>query len=246
MASEAPTARVRFVWFDQDDTLYDYSRAMSRSIAAVLRIMHERLPDTRDTIDAEALVAARRDVSERCGRAGIDLFQARRDSFAEAMARCSRSDDGLADELTDVYYDELQTNIRPFADTVPCLRALRRDYVLGVLSNGMDLTGTLGISDLFEHRLHTADTGLEKPAVEFFRLAERVAGARADECLLVGDSELADVTGAVRAGWRAIWLNRSGRPPRPECPPAHATVRDLRDLPRLVRGLGAPTAASGA
>ena len=246
MVPAAPTARVRFIWFDQDDTLYDYGRAMTRSIAAVLRTLHERLPDTRDTVDAQALIQARRDVAERCARAGMDLFQARRESFIAALARCSESDGALADELTAAYYAALQTDIRPFADTLPCLRALRRDHMLGVLSNGMDLTGTLGISDLFEHRLHSADTGLEKPAAEFFRLAEGVAGAAPEECLLVGDSELADVTGALRAGWRAVWLNRSGREPRPECPPAHATVRSLRDLPRLVRHLGAPAAASGA
>ena len=68
MALAAPTARVRFVWFDQDDTLYDYGRAMTRSIAAALRVLHQRLPDARDTIDAQALIQARRDVSERCAK----------------------------------------------------------------------------------------------------------------------------------------------------------------------------------
>ncbi len=246
MVPAAPLARVRFVWFDQDDTLYDYSRAMMRAIAAVLRILHERLPDTRDSVDAQVLIQARRDVSERCSRAGMDLFEARREGFVEALAGCSQSDDALADELTAVYYDALRTNVRPFESTIPCLRDLRRDYVLGVLSNGMDLTGTLGVSHLFEHRLYTADTGLHKPGTEFFRLAEEVAGAAPEQCLLVGDSEPADVTGAVRAGWHAIWLNLDGRAPRPECPPPDATIRDLRDLPQLVRHLGARAAASRA
>ena len=49
-----------------------------------------------------------------------------------------------------------------------------------------------------------------KPAPDIFRLAERAAGARAEDCVYVGDSYSQDVASAGGCGWETIWLSRRG------------------------------------
>lgn len=51
--------------------------------------------------------------------------------------------------------------------------------------------------------------GFRKPATEFFRAIEQQLGVEPDQLMLVGDSRHADFEGAVRAGWSAVWLDRS-------------------------------------
>ncbi len=52
--------------------------------------------------------------------------------------------------------------------------------------------------------------GVMKPDEAIFRLAQRAAGARAEDCIYVGDSISQDVTPALRCGWHSIWLCRRG------------------------------------
>ena len=52
--------------------------------------------------------------------------------------------------------------------------------------------------------------GVMKPGPEIFRIAEQAAGARAEDCVYVGDSYSQDVAGAGGCGWETVWLNRRG------------------------------------
>jgi len=60
-------------------------------------------------------------------------------------------------------------------------------------------------------------------------------GAAPDETVMVGDSLLHDVEGALRAGWRAVLLHRGASPS-----PARASelgvpvIRSLRELPSVL------------
>jgi len=44
------------------------------------------------------------------------------------------------------------------------------------------------------------------------------------------DSDIDDVGGAKAAGLRVAWLNRNGRPRRPEVPAPDYEIRDLTEL----------------
>ncbi|MGD9497127.1 MAG: HAD family hydrolase [Armatimonadota bacterium] len=233
----ALTHDLRVIWFDQDDTLYDYHAAMRRSLAAALAVARQALPGGGDGLDVDELAAARAAVADRCNRAGMNFVQARTESFKEALRRFAPTDDRLAQAMTEAYYTALQTDIRPFPETEPCLQALQARWPLGVLSNGMALVGGLGIARYFRHLLYTGEVGLQKPQLEFFRLAERTAGAQPHQCLLVGDNEVADVLGAREAGWHAVWLNPTGRGWCADAPPPHHVIRSLAGLPALLGAL---------
>jgi 2-haloalkanoic acid dehalogenase type II len=68
----------------------------------------------------------------------------------------------------------------------------------------------------------------------FERALERL-GLLPHEVLHVGDSDVDDVKGAKEAGLRVAWVNRDGRRRRPDVPAPDFEIRDLSQLPALLR-----------
>lgn len=96
-------------------------------------------------------------------------------------------------------------------------------------------TAKAGTSACFRRRPPTL--GVAKPNPSVFEHALSELGTRKDLAVMVGDSIPKDVDGAIAAGLRAVWVNRSGS--------SAATARDdlveistLSDLPDLLDGLG--------
>jgi len=123
----------------------------------------------------------------------------------------------------------------PFPETEEVLRALaERGLALHVVSNNTDyLTESLarlGWSDRFASATFSQEVGAEKPDARVFDFALRRARCRPAEVLHVGDSWVADYDGARRAGLRAAWLSRDGRP----APEPSETIRDLRGIAPLL------------
>ena len=92
-----------------------------------------------------------------------------------------------------------------------------RFAAIGVLTNGgvqsqQDKLASLGMERWAKPELILISDalGVMKPDEAIFRLAQRAAGARAEDCIYVGDSISQDVTPALRCGWHSIWLCRRG------------------------------------
>lgn len=100
---------------------------------------------------------------------------------------------------------------------VPLIGRLRtHGYAVIVCSNWEDdITPYLEYAGLpfFDHVVTSAQVGARKPHDRIFAEVLTLAGAKAHECLFVGDNWETDIVGAVRAGMRAIWL-RKFRTPR--------------------------------
>lgn len=122
---------------------------------------------------------------------------------------------------------------RLFGDVVPTLTALRKQGLrLGVVSNFDSrlhrICGGLGLTQLLDAVVASAEAGHAKPARAIFDAAISGIGVPARRCLMVGDSADADVAGARAAGCQAILLDRSGARSRADA------VHTLAVLPRLL------------
>jgi 2-haloalkanoic acid dehalogenase type II len=73
-----------------------------------------------------------------------------------------------------------------------------------------------------------------KPDPFVFRTVLERFGLEAHDVLHVGDSDVDDVKGAKAAGLRVAWVNREGRPRRPDVPRPDFEIRDLKELPSLL------------
>jgi len=119
---------------------------------------------------------------------------------------------------------------------------LRRHYPVAMVSNADDdfLTRCLERNKLeFDVILTSEQAGAIKPNREIFdKAAERLQIPNA-HIVYAGDNPIPDVLGPVRAGMKAVWVNRFGhRKPR-GVPQPHLRVKSLTELlPKLAPPVG--------
>lgn len=130
------------------------------------------------------------------------------------------------------------------------LPALDGKYRLVVGSNAGDSDATLvkaamvrlGLDAHFAAYFTPAELdGARKPDRAFFlKLEQRLAVPRS-ELVMVGDSYISDISGAVQAGWRAVWYNRAGKA-EPGLSPLHsAEITSMTDLHQALENMDWPT-----
>ena len=129
-----------------------------------------------------------------------------------------------------------------FADSRPTLEALRdAGYTLGIISNHSrsaravieDFVGDLVPS---RHIVISEELGVHKPAKTIFLRAAAQAGARPEECLLVGDNLNVDAEAAVaQGGYRCgVWLDRGDAAGERALPPHITRITTLAQMPELL------------
>ncbi len=246
MSNADDRRRIEHVWFDQDDTLYDYHEAADGALAECLDRLHEICPATRSVVDVDTLRRVRNAITAHARSEGLDLIEARYVSFQRILQRYARADDVLADDLTGIYFQTLSAGIRPFPGVVECLNRLAdAGYVLGILSNGVSYLEQLGLADLFEHQIYANDLLVFKPDRGIFDHAIAESGARPEQCVLVGDSCVCDIEGAREAGWTGVWVRHDARHWETDARPPKHVVTCLAQLPEFIEALNTNGKESG-
>jgi putative hydrolase of the HAD superfamily len=132
-----------------------------------------------------------------------------------------------------------------FPDTRETLATLReRGYRLGLLSNtwwaaewhNADLAAH-GLAGLLDELVYTSDLPHSKPhPVVFHEVASRL-GVLPEACVMIGDRQIDDVSGARAVGMRAVWRRNDSEFPTSDVAP-DAMVDALAELPGLLRSWG--------
>jgi putative hydrolase of the HAD superfamily len=127
-------------------------------------------------------------------------------------------------------------------DTLVLLR--ERGYRLGLLSNtwwaaewhNADLAAH-GLGDLLDELVYTSDLPHSKPDASVFAEIARRLDVPTESCVMIGDRQIDDVSGAKAVGMRGVWRrNDSGFPTSDVAP--DAIVDRLSELPPLLRSWG--------
>jgi HAD superfamily hydrolase (TIGR01549 family) len=131
-----------------------------------------------------------------------------------------------------------------FPDVPDVLRRLRgAGYPLAVVSNWQcglrHFCTELGIGDVFDHVLASAEVASQKPDTGIFGEASRRLGVPPHRILHVGDSIVDDIEGAGAAGMQALLVRRDD-----DGPPAGVPV--IRGFGELADVLGAGSREQGA
>jgi len=107
-------------------------------------------------------------------------------------------------------HDAWRTAQRPILENVALVRALRPPYRTAILSNAdaslrERLREGLGIHDLFDAVVCSAEVGIAKPEPAIYRLAAERVGLPPEACLFVDDYE-PNVAAAREVGMAAIFF----------------------------------------
>jgi putative hydrolase of the HAD superfamily len=132
-----------------------------------------------------------------------------------------------------------------YPDARETLATLReRGYRLGLLSNtwwaaewhNADLAAH-GLSGLLDELVYTSDLPHSKPHPSVFREIAARLGLVPEECVMIGDRQIDDVSGARAVGMRGIWRRNDSGFPTSDISP-DAVVDALAELPELLRAWG--------
>ena len=212
-----PANKTPYSWlfFDADDTLFDYSRAEASALAATAdEFGLASVPDLMPTYQA---INAQIWVEFEQGK--IDALELRSKRFARLFARL-----GIQAEVEDFslrYLVHLSQGFFLFDGAPELLARLGQRFQMGLITNGLPevqrprLAGS-GIAGHFKFVAISEEVGSAKPDPAFFSAAMAMAGDPDQrQVLVIGDSLNSDIRGGIQAGLDTLWYNPKGKPPDP-------------------------------
>jgi len=237
---------IRAVLFDLDDTLFDH-RYAARCSLRYFRDTHERLraytlehleqEDFRLLTEKHALVLA----------GTLDLTESRIQRIQLLFASCGEeiSRDRareLASQRVEIYRNSRQA----VPGAVALLHELKKTVRIGIVTNNFteEQQGKLdacGLAPFADVLVTSENTGYVKPDPRIFQTALQRLECSPEEAVMVGDSWPVDIAGALHAGIRPVWFNRTGDSTQNVSgiaelnsfePASEAAMKILHDCPR--------------
>ncbi|HPF57683.1 MAG TPA: HAD family hydrolase [Candidatus Competibacteraceae bacterium] len=200
---------IKAITFDLDDTLWDIWPVVERAEGLLhdwLITHYPRIPEQFTPLELRELS---QEVIATCPEIAHDRTRLRK----EALWLAARRADYVEFDVESAFavFFIARNAVEPFADVQPALERLARRYTLASLSNGNADLRLIGLHNLFAFSLNAIDVGAAKPAPLMFEQACQRLAARPEQVVHVGDDPEHDVFGAAQAGFRTVWVNRTGR-----------------------------------
>lgn len=168
------------------------------------------------------------------GGAHVDFWQVTADALDYALDERKLNRPDLRQRLLDLYY-----NLACFPEVPDMLRRLKQaGLITGILSNGAPAMlqaacQSSGIADLIDHCISVEEVGIYKPDPRIYRLVTDRLKMPAS-AIAFHSSNGWDIHAGKRAGFHAIWINRSGQPTERLPNPPDVVLKNLSDVPAIV------------
>jgi putative hydrolase of the HAD superfamily len=194
--------KVRAIFFDIDNTLYDSTTLSSMARKNSVRAMIDAGLDAQEEVVLKDLSAI------------IEKFGSNYDRhYDELLKTYSVMDPKIIAAGVVAYEHTKNAYLKPLPGVVPTLIELKKKYKLGVISNGLvikqweKLVG-LRLHHFFEAVITSQACSCEKPSPEIFHAALQALKVRPKEAVMVGDKIEIDIEGAENVGMKSIWLKK--------------------------------------
>jgi putative hydrolase of the HAD superfamily len=97
------------------------------------------------------------------------------------------------DKIISIWIASYKKIVKPNVRLLKTIRELKKDYVVGLISNIYDLTVKMekerGIFEYFNPYILSCEVGLAKPQKEIFELALQKADLKGEECIFIDNRE---------------------------------------------------------
>ena len=198
------------IFFDIDHTLFDYDKSLGAALSHLYKEFSTETPYRESELPAvwESLFER---YWKPFSRGELTYTELRLFQMRELFGQTLTEDE--AARRAEIYVSAYEANWCLFDDVIPTLEALRTECK-GIISNGTGVQQRrklerTGIRDYFEVVVISQEVGCWKPDVKIFEYAAKLTNRKAAECTHVGDNIVHDVAGALDAGFRPIWIDRS-------------------------------------
>lgn len=115
------------------------------------------------------------------------------------------------DKWCHLWYERFCEFQIPMKGSYETLSKLKERYRLGILSNGdshfqRTKIHALGFDEYVDHVIVCGDYGIQKPDPRIFEIAAEKMGLACNEIAFIGDTFYKDISGAVKAGMKPVWM----------------------------------------
>lgn len=232
----------KWIFFDLDDTLFDFSAA---SLASLRKLWDEspeiraRFSEAESFIDEYHIHNKRMWELHESGQISADFLKGER--FRLTLAP-DQEDDETKQRMrgyNDRYLWLLGECNSRVDGAEELLSVLSKRFLIGVLTNGFTevqyrkLRST-GLDRYIQRMVISDEIGIQKPDSRLFRYAEQETGAKPESAVMVGDNPDNDIHGALNAGWRAIYFDRKSKPFDSDSDNFLGRTQSLLDIARLI------------
>lgn len=225
---------IECVWLDLDDTLIDFKT----NAHTVLIKLFKNFDLGRWWADADTWSARYEHFNiglwDDYARGTITREKLRADRFLLPFLEAGADVDTATDfsrRFDTLYLDYLAQEKELMPGAIELLDSLKaQGFKIGTLSNGFKEVQhrkieRAGLTSYFDFVVLSDDIGVNKPDRRIFDYAASVAStSEGSHNLMIGDNPSTDISGALNAGWHAIWLD-SPRCNQKETPTPPGSVR---------------------
>ncbi len=206
--------KYKYLIFDADHTLLDYIQDELKAFESLYQELG--LP-----VDKKLLEKSRKYSEEEWTRAGLYkvneentqknyhlLYRTHVKGIFERIFQEKKVDKD-ADLAGKRFLELLERESKLMFGAEETLKALQNKAEIYIATNGLISiqTGRLKtIEGLFKHAFISEEIGFIKPLPPFFEKILEKLGAKASECLMIGDSLSSDIIGAKSVGMDACWF----------------------------------------
>jgi putative hydrolase of the HAD superfamily len=205
----------KHLFFDLDDTLWDFQK---NSGIVLAQLFEEFELATKLNTDYAVFLQTYKRINlefwSKYYTKQIDKHYLRNHRFNETFKAFGYDNYEENLVITSQYLDRAPRETHLKEGCIEVLDYLKHKYQLHIITNGflevqhIKLDGS-GLRNYFNQIIISEEHQLVKPEEKIFRLAEFLAGAEKNDCVMIGDSFESDITGAINAGWEAIHLNEN-------------------------------------
>ena len=224
--------KYKSVFFDADDTLFDYPKAER---AALLACLCEFRISTEPEIFLNAYQRHNHDLWQAFERGETDQASLRVERFRRLAAEVAIPDLPL-ERISSFYLEMLAGQSQLLPGALATVRALAKKFPLALVTNGIASVqnSRFAASPIIRHFqavVISEEVGIAKPDPRIFTPALQKIGVEAADVLYVGDSVTSDMAAARNAGMDFCWLNPNGIPAPTSYNPAFiiTSIKELLD-----------------
>lgn len=234
---------IKAVFFDLDDTLFDYEYAHQKALAKVFTRIN-RLTKMKIELIALMFELAQKEVKMQLAWTAAshnrDLYFQK--FFEKMNLKCKNAIlPKTIIEIYDLYWSTFFAAMKRETRSKRTLQFLRRKGIkVWIITDSITYTqlkklAKLNLSEDIDFLITSEEAGTEKPHSWGFLLACHKAGVLTSEALMVGDNIERDIDGAQWVWMKGIWINRYGKKSKGINP--YFTVNTTKDLYILLQDL---------
>lgn len=204
--------KYQHIFFDLDRTLWHFEVNSYR----VLVKIYEQFGLEKTIDNSSTFIEKYKEINEslwalyRENKVSKDELKGKR--FSDTLAYFKIEDSKLGNEMGEyyVYHSPRQTELFPY--TIEVLEYLKNKYELHIITNGFNEVQHIKLSEskieaYFKEVILSETVGVKKPHPFIFKKAMKLAGAKIDNSIMIGDDWYADIYGASRVGMDSVYFN---------------------------------------